>query len=539
MSEARNRLQAYNSSHIFTNDDLSAPSQRTRTPQNFRKSDSNFLNNTSRESPNSRIIRNTFANQKYNQRSEVLDGCVEQAKTCKEEVKPAKIDTRTMSPAGVKPADIDVSPRPRVCQTMKSSVFTPSSIPAPRISPHKPRDQESLLGSEPLVFYKKSINEHIETNEFFEPRYKEDSAAERKAKEFHGGLAIEIDKKSERNDSPIKTVKQLKEENLASSHFETTRKSYDNPKILKENNEQIGFSPERRKAEMRSSAIFDDRKVVEVPKDQIEKPDDSLRRKDANYSDLFGNSHYSPKKKITEKLISATEKWTESVSPLNKSQGYDPKTQLYKNLRASHESSEPVTIQTENSEPEKQIHNMPNCSPAKRLKAKELVSSFQDFKDYSNYTPVLSKDLNLIELDLKGLSSTMTDQDLKKICSSVHIVSARAEIDNFTGKCKGTGRIKVRTNSMREKELKSLEMTLAEKGIAFKNPENEKKCSNKQAKPKSQETSALVAKMKNLESSEVFGSAGRSSNQWRQSVKRVGTDEQFLSQLQWKMTRKA
>lgn len=530
MTEARNRLNTHNNSTIFNNEDHSSAYQRTHTPQNYRKSESNILQYNPTHPSDPLPTRNTVANQKYNQRSEVFDGCVEQAQSFKETTY-ERADARDLSPAGNKPKPIDVSPRPRKSKTQKSSIFTPNSAQAAKISPFKPLDQESILGNEAPQFYKKAINEHLDVSSDFEPKYKQTTANERKLQEFHGGLTCEFNNKKEERveSSPIKNARQAKEENLYSSHFENKRAPH-TPQILKENNQLSDFTPQLRKAEMHSSAIFDERKVIEIPKEQVEKEDDTARRTNANFSDLFGTVYHSPQKKPSEKLISSSSKGSDKSSNSGKAETYDPKLQAYKNLRASHESYRPP-VMNEAPEIEKQIPLNLYGSPSKAMKAKELTSSLQNFKDY---TPVLaSRESNLVELNLKGLATDTTDEDLKKICGSVHIVSATAEIDNFTGKCKGTGVIKVRTNSLREKDLRSLHLVLQEKGIDFKNPEKKAKV----VKSKPQEVSAFVAKVKNLESSEVFGNVGRSSNQYKQNLKPSSVDKQVISQIQWKATR--
>tara|TARA_B110000503_G_C7103259_1_gene394788 strand:+ start:1137 stop:1313 length:177 start_codon:yes stop_codon:yes gene_type:complete len=52
----------------------------------------------------------------------------------------------------------------------------------------------------------------------------------------------------------------------------------------------------------------------------------------------------------------------------------------------------------------------------------------------------------VLDFDLRGLPVTADSKDLKKAANVKHVISSDVDIDNFTGNCKGTGRMKIRLN---------------------------------------------------------------------------------------------
>lgn len=52
-----------------------------------------------------------------------------------------------------------------------------------------------------------------------------------------------------------------------------------------------------------------------------------------------------------------------------------------------------------------------------------------------------------LDFDLKGLKSNTHGKDLKAAAGVKHVISSDVTIDNFTGQCKGEGRLKIRLSA--------------------------------------------------------------------------------------------
>lgn len=52
----------------------------------------------------------------------------------------------------------------------------------------------------------------------------------------------------------------------------------------------------------------------------------------------------------------------------------------------------------------------------------------------------------VLDFDLQGLPNSADSIDIKKAANVKHVISSDVDIDNFTGNCKGTGRLKIRLN---------------------------------------------------------------------------------------------
>ena len=50
----------------------------------------------------------------------------------------------------------------------------------------------------------------------------------------------------------------------------------------------------------------------------------------------------------------------------------------------------------------------------------------------------------VLDFDLRGLPSHCEEQDIKRAAAVKHIISSEVAIDNLTGNCRGTGRLKIR-----------------------------------------------------------------------------------------------
>ena len=79
-----------------------------------------------------------------------------------------------------------------------------------------------------------------------------------------------------------------------------------------------------------------------------------------------------------------------------------------------------------------------------------------------------------LDFDLRGLKPTAQGSDLKKAAGVKHVISSDVNIDNFTGQCKGDGRIKVRLSAGETEQ--DVRANLARAGIMVKDHvENPKK----------------------------------------------------------------
>mmetsp|Transcript_23037 Transcript_23037/g.22781 ORF Transcript_23037/g.22781 Transcript_23037/m.22781 type:complete len:127 (+) Transcript_23037:853-1233(+) len=107
---------------------------------------------------------------------------------------------------------------------------------------------------------------------------------------------------------------------------------------------------------------------------------------------------------------------------------------------------------------------MPAQNP-QEYKTREMASSMQDYNEFSTKQ---AQEPATAEYDLENLPRNTTKESLKRICSSVHIVSIQIDTDNLTGFCKGTGKIMIRTSANSEKDLQRLQLDLADEDIVLK-----------------------------------------------------------------------
>jgi RNA recognition motif-containing protein len=52
----------------------------------------------------------------------------------------------------------------------------------------------------------------------------------------------------------------------------------------------------------------------------------------------------------------------------------------------------------------------------------------------------------IVDMVVSNLPKHFDEKALRKVSGSKHIISAVVDVDNFTGSCKGTGRIQIRLN---------------------------------------------------------------------------------------------
>ena len=92
---------------------------------------------------------------------------------------------------------------------------------------------------------------------------------------------------------------------------------------------------------------------------------------------------------------------------------------------------------------------------ASQMKQHELSTLYPN-----NQNP---KKAELFDLELSSIPESYTAPQIKELCGGIHVVSLTVDIDNFTGTCRGLGRLKVRTNE--SKDIERLEKVFRYKGI--------------------------------------------------------------------------
>ena len=397
-----------------------------------------------------------------------------------------------------------------------------------------------LLGNDRSTFFKKSVNEHYGVPKDFEPKYANDTAFERKQKELYNGFSP-----SKEEESPSK----IENENYNArdrkyqdrvSIFDTNnyKPRADSPK---ENTKPPMYNPNMRKNEILSSNVFGERTVQDYNnKPPQARENDSERRKNHLYSDLFGANNNMKSERPSEKPSERLQAASHFLSTMSKpNPNYDPREQIYKNLESSIEIGDsppraprnrPQTPQ--NSYTPRYQDSFPNAA---QMKQQELSTGYQDGS---------SKKPELYDLEMNSVPSKYSASEIKEFCEGVHVVSLVLDIDNFTGTCKGTGRIKVRTTD--PKDISKIEGSLKRKGIKTKPfMENLGKKTNYsdissvnwhdpyEYKRTTTPGNARETKMKNLESS-VFEGQHKWVDRKVESV-----DSELLAQMQWKNTKTA
>ena len=80
--------------------------------------------------------------------------------------------------------------------------------------------------------------------------------------------------------------------------------------------------------------------------------------------------------------------------------------------------------------------------------------------------PVLPKpeDARIETLQIKGLKPEDDEMTIKQMCKGIHIIGIHADIDNVTGNCLGTAKLKVRSYPS-SSEIEKLKLNFVEKGL--------------------------------------------------------------------------
>ena len=309
-----------------------------------------------------------------------------------------------------------------------------------------------LLGNDRSTFFKKSVNEHFGVPKDFEPRYSNDTAFERKQKEFNNGYSPSKEESPNTYDNEYFTAKERKFQDRVSVFDANNYKP--RMDIPKENTKPI-YNPNMRKNEILSSNVFSEKKCYDFNnKPPIAKENDSERRKNHLYSDIFGLNNANKSERPLEKFQQST-----SSRPNN---NYDPRDQLCKNLSSSIEIGDLSSKiprdrarTPQNSYAPRFQDSFPNAA---QLKQQELCTGYQDNLPLKNP--------EIYDFELNSVNVNYSAPEIKEFCGGVHVVSLVLDIDNFTGACKGTGRLKVRTSDATD--VKKIENVFKRKGISIK-----------------------------------------------------------------------
>ena len=393
-----------------------------------------------------------------------------------------------------------------------------------------------LLGDNRSTFFKKSVDEHFGVPKNFEPKYANDSAFERKQKELYNGYSPSKEEESPSKKENTEFSARERKTMDRVSVFDTN--SYRPPAdIPKENSKPPVYNPNLRKNEILGSNVFGDKKTQEYSKrPQTGEPEnESARRKNHLYSDLFGSDTRPSPEKPSERLQASAHFLSTSSKP---NPNYDPRNQLYKNMTSSIEMGESPSKTVRNRPMTPQISSTPRFQdvlpPASQMKQQELSTLPSDFSAPGR--------AELHDLVLNSVPQRYTAPEIKEFCGGVHVVSLVLDIDNFTGTCKGTGRMKVRTNEVRD--LDRIEKVFRAKGIVVK-PHLEnvgKKTNYSDISNVSWDTpyeyrrtttpgNPREVKMKNLESTAFEG-----QQKWVDR-KVESVDQELRAQMQWKNTK--
>lgn len=386
-----------------------------------------------------------------------------------------------------------------------------------------------LIGNEKSTFYKKSVNQTLGVPDQFEPKYNAESAFERKQKEFNGGFSPSKQKDEENfPDRENLTARERKLQDRVSvfdSHKCTNTGKNPVKQVCKENIRPELYNPKNRKGENFSSEVFGDRTVHEYKKPADVKENEDDRKKNHMFSDLFGRTSSPNREKVKDRLIPM-----QSYYNANSRQNleYDPRGQICKHLASQIDIGD---------SPLRVARNRPKTP-------QEWNDGVRKGSEQRSVCVEQTGPAQLYELEVNSVPSHFTAAMLKELCGGLHVVSLTLDIDNFTGSCRGTGLLKIRTNN--KSDLSQLTQTLKSKSIQLKEKQenlgrksNYSEVSNTtwfhpyDYKKSSTPLGARESKMKNLESS-FF------SSQVKWSSKPVESFNNELSaQIQWLNTKNA
>lgn len=386
-----------------------------------------------------------------------------------------------------------------------------------------------LIGNERSSFYKKSINEKIPVNENFEPKYANQSAFERKQKEFNNGWSPERETKVIEKSASGLTAKDRKLQDRVSIFdqkvYEIKERRID--QVDRKENINPEYNPKDRRAENFSSEVFEKRNVKEYKKPLEVVENEETRKKNHMFSDLFGRASSPTREKVKDRLI-PTDHYFAAYGRQNLD--YSANFQTNKNLSSQINFGEP------SQKTDRQRPKTPNVSSS-------LPQSAPAPTPASNPTQSQSA-AELYSLDLSSIPASTTSSSIKELCGGVHVVSLVLQIDNFTGLCQGTGQLKIRTNDLSdlsriEKVFKSRGMQVRTSQLSLGRKSNYAEISNVSwhhpydYKKTSTPLGARESKMRNLEST-FFEGQVKWTERATESLK-----HELSAQLLWSNTKNA
>jgi hypothetical protein len=385
-----------------------------------------------------------------------------------------------------------------------------------------------LLGNDRSSFYKKSVDSNLGVPAEFIPKYKQQSAFDRKQNEFNDGFSPKREERVLQDQDIYLTAKDRRLGDQVSI-FDSN--NYERParEVRKEPSKPPVYNPNMRKSENLSSDVFQNRQVHEFRRPEAVAENDDARRKNHNYSDLFGRAA-SPSKLPSNPSDPCK-------SHQNKSD-YDPRGQGTRMLSSQIDIGDSPRRSTRARTPN--IQEKPrfqDFTSSGQRKQEELSTSFASYRPSGP-----SANAEVVDLDLFAVPAEVAAADVKDLCGGVHLVSLALDIDNFTGKCRGTGKLRLRTSN--PQDLARVRRVFAAKGIQV-----EKKVENVGRKNNYADVAgvnwhnshevqrnftplgARHSKMKNLES-QVLGGGKKWVDQQVESF-----DGELSAQILWKNTK--
>lgn len=218
---------------------------------------------------------------------------------------------------------------------------------------NRPSDTQHLLGNDKSNYYGR---QNIRKVPDFEPKYQETSAKSRKYADLYGETSSQPSRTDENysNNRPELSSRQRKQENNESTIFYQSQYRNVTPELTRDT-QSSQFSPELRRTEMQESSIFYKQDHKNVPRSPIESWDEEPRRKNQNYSDLFGAPTESQTNRKPEKLMASTTKWTENdARTYTREEDFDVQKFKSKNLWGSEDVPKHPIQKTEKSYPYEQ-----------------------------------------------------------------------------------------------------------------------------------------------------------------------------------------
>lgn len=98
---------------------------------------------------------------------------------------------------------------------------------------------------------------------------------------------------------------------------------------------------------------------------------------------------------------------------------------------------------------EKNQYSIPARNAPQKAKLMNQTSNIMDHdvQKYWDGSNLNNKEGTTLDLKLNSLPAGCHADDLKKAAGVKHVIGAEVTIDNFTGKCKGDGRLRVRLSA--------------------------------------------------------------------------------------------